>query len=329
MIVLKAVVQWISLVMAVSVGSVAQAGKNLGSDPELGAYLQEISQQHGLDRQYLNDLFADVSVQDDVIKLISTPSERTLTWSEYRAIFLTEKRIQGGLAFAAEHRELLDRAEKTFGVPAEIIAAIIGVETAYGRITGKHLALPALATLSFAYPPRAGFFRNELTEFLLLAQEEGFDPAKVKGSYAAAMGMPQFISSSYREYAVDFDDDGRRDLWDSPADVIGSVANYFSRHGWQAGEAVVEKVAPQSDDWRGLITKSLKPIHSDQTLKRAGLLPQHNTPGEKSVMVFEWKGQPDAWVGHKNFYVITRYNHSRLYAMAVFQLSQKLREAGV
>lgn len=322
-------IRCVGVVLAMMVGTVAQAGKNLGLSLEVNAYLKEISDQHGLDRAYLNDLFADIAIQDDVVKLISTPSERVLSWSEYRAIFLTEKRIQGGLEFAATHRALLDRAEATYGVPAEIIAAIIGVETAYGQITGRHKALSALTTLSFAYPPRASFFRNELTEFLLLAREEGFDPKQVKGSYAAAMGLPQFISSSYRQYAVDFDNDGRRDLWDSPADVIGSVANYFQRHGWQSNEAIVEKVTPQQSDWRSLITKSLKPKHDDKTLERAGLVPRFPTPGKKSVMVFDWKGQPEAWIGHKNFYVITRYNHSRMYALAVFQLSQKLREAGV
>ncbi|MBX2825857.1 MAG: lytic murein transglycosylase B [Gammaproteobacteria bacterium] len=309
--------------------SVAQAGKNLGSDPGVAAYLKEISQQHGLDHQHLRNLFADVSVQDDVIKLISTPSERTLTWSEYRAIFLTEKRIRGGLEFVEKHRVLLDRAEAQYGVPADIIAAIIGVETAYGQITGNHRALSALATLAFAYPPRASFFRKELTEFLLLAGEEGFDPGQVKGSYAAAMGMPQFISSSYRQYAIDFDNDGRRDLWDSPADVIGSVANYFTAHGWRPGEAIAEKVTPTGGDWLALVTKSLKPTHDDQMLLRSGLKPLHTTPGKKSVMVFERNNQSESWIGHKNFYVITRYNHSRMYAMAVFQLSQILREAGV
>jgi len=312
---------------------VAQASENapgkLADRPAVHAYLKAISAQHDLDYQSLQTLFAGLVVQQDVIELISRPAERTLEWHEYRAIFLTDRRIQAGLVFMRQYRELLAAAEKAYGVPAELIAAIFGVETFYGRITGKHLALPALATLAFEYPPRAEFFRRELTEFLLLAREEGFDPAAVKGSYAAAMGLPQFISSSYRQYAVDFDADGRRDLWDSPADAIGSVGNYLARHGWQAGEAIAERLAPANQRWRKLVVGSLKPTRSEQMLKKAGIDLSLGTPGKKSVMSFMGKDGVEAWVGHQNFYVITRYNHSRMYALAVFQLSQALRDAEV
>jgi len=302
---------------------------SLGDRPAVQDYLQSISQKHGLELTSLESLFAKLTVQQDVIDLISRPAERTLTWQEYRAIFLTEKRIQAGLAFANTHRRWLDSAEATYGVPSNIITAIIGVETFYGRITGKHNALAALGTLAFAYPPRADFFRRELTEFLLLAEEEGFDPRQVSGSYAAAMGMPQFISSSYREYAVDFDQDGRRDLWDNPADIIGSVANYFARHGWREGEAVAEQVAVSNSRWQELVVESLKPTRERNTLNKYGLEPRYSTQGKMSVMRYDHSGETQAWIGHQNFYVITRYNHSRLYAMAVFHLAQALHAAGV
>ncbi|MBX2823614.1 MAG: lytic murein transglycosylase B [Gammaproteobacteria bacterium] len=321
---------WLALLlMPVSAQSGVGPGENLGSNPDVKNYLLAISREHALDLEALEKLFADLSVQEEVIELISRPAERTLTWEEYRAIFLTEKRIRAGLTFAAEHRDWLAKAEATYGVPARIITAIIGVETFYGRITGKHNALAALGTLAFGYPPRADFFRRELTEFLLLAKEEGFDPREVTGSYAAAMGMPQFIASSYRAYAVDFDQDGKRDLWQNPADIIGSVANYFSRHGWRPGEAVAEQVATTDQRWKALVVEQLKPIRSLKTLKKNGLSPHHKTEGLMSVMQFDVGGKAQAWIGHQNFYVITRYNHSRLYAMAVYQLAEALQAAGV
>jgi membrane-bound lytic murein transglycosylase B len=202
-------------------------------------FIGEMVEKHGFDRNDLELKFAMAQRLDGVLEAIAKPAEKVLTWREYRPIFVTSKRIRRGNDFLEQNHEVLKRAEKEFGVPAEIITAIIGVETYYGRLSGKTQVFDSLVTLGFDYPPRSPFFLSELEQFLLLSREEDVDVRVVRGSYAGAMGMPQFISSSYRQYAVDFDGDGKRDLWNSTADVIGSVANYFKVHGWKNGGQVV------------------------------------------------------------------------------------------
>lgn len=290
--------------------------------PEARRFIDEFSADQGYNRAELRGLFKRASKLQSVIDAISRPAEKTLTWGQYRNIFLKEKRIAGGVDFWHEHEPLLKRAEAEYGVAAEIIVAIIGVETYYGRYKGKYSALDSLATLAFDYPPRSKFFRRELGEFLHLAREEQLDPTKIMGSYAAAMGMPQFISSSYRAYAVDFDGDGQRDLWRSKADVIGSVANYFARHGWKRNAPVTELVKPEGEAWRKLAGGGLKPKKTADELAAVGFEP--NGEGPYTVMDMEIGDGREAWVGHHNFYVITRYNHSHLYAMAVWQLGQEI-----
>ncbi len=290
-------------------------------------FITDITARHSLNAAELRGLFKQIERQDSVIKAISRPAERVLKWKGYRPIFITDKRIAAGVKFWREHRELLDKVEREYGVPSEIIVAIIGVETFFGRYKGKYSALASLATLAFDYPPRSKFFRSELEQFLLLVKEESLDPLAVKGSYAAAMGMPQFISSSYREYAVDFDGDGRRDLWNNIADVTGSVANYFRRHGWQRGQPIAEKVSPDGERYKPLIAKKLKPTVSNAQLQAAGIELKQPSKGDKSLYRLIGSKGEELWVGHKNFYVITRYNHSKLYAMAVFQLSQRIAAA--
>ncbi len=296
-------------------------------------FLDQLSRDSGLNRNTLAGIMARATRQQSVIDAISTPAERTLNWARYRPIFLKQERIDQGREFVKEHAELLDRATRTYGVPGNIIAAIIGVETFYGRITGSHDVLDSLATLAFDYPPRETFFRSELAEFLTLSAAEGWDPHTRQGSYAGAMGVPQFISSSYRQYAVDFDGDGKRDLFDSMADVIGSVANYFSEHGWQQG-------APVAEPWtfadgsipsqvRALVSSSLKPTVAGESVAALGFNGESLADGTRdntllSVMVLEGADGDEAWVAYRNFYVITRYNHSRLYAMAVLQLAQNI-----
>ncbi|WP_157735906.1 lytic murein transglycosylase B [Granulosicoccus antarcticus] len=295
-------------------------------------FLDELSQSSGLDRNRLAGIMSRATYQQAVIDAISRPAERTLTWAQYRPIFLKQKRIDQGQEFMSEHAELLERARQTYGVPPAIITAIIGVETFYGRITGKYDVLDSLSTLGFDYPPRAEFFRKELGEFLILAENEGWDVHQRQGSYAGAMGVPQFISSSYQQYAVDFDNDGKRDLFNSIADVIGSVANYFSIHGWVEG-------APVADRWEfdgaipdavsTLVQSSLSPAVTAQGVSALGFRSdklQAGTADERllSVMVLDGADGEEAWVGYQNFYVITRYNHSRLYAMAVLQLAQNI-----
>ena len=291
-------------------------------------YIDKISQEHDLNPVAVTQLFAEAKPQQSVLDAISKPAERVLTWAQYRPIFIKQKRIDAGVAFMQQHASDLQRAEDTYGVPANIIAAIIGVETFYGKITGKHPVLDSVATLAFDYPKRATFFKRELTEYLVLAMAEGWDAGTIKGSYAGAMGWPQFISSSYRQYAVDFDGDGQRDLFNSVPDVIGSVANYLAVHGWQSEAPIAREILPSDLNAKkrtalnSLIRKSLKPAIAPETLENIGI----EVAGDQLVRVMQFAGSggEELWVGYKNFYVITRYNHSALYALAVYQLSEEL-----
>lgn len=294
--------------------------------PDAQLLIDEMVVEHDFDRDVLEELFAAAERQQSIIDAISRPAEKTKPWHEYRQIFLTERREREGLAFIDEHRATLSRAQAETGVPAEIIAAIIGVETYYGRITGSYAVLDALSTLAFDYPPRASFFRGELKAFLLLAREQGLDPLTLKGSYAGAMGYGQFIPSSYRAYAVDFDDDGLADIWNNPVDAIGSVANYFVRHGWRAGDPVVSRAALTFDAPEALFSRKLKPENTVSELAQLGLTTQDELDPETLAkpLRLQLEDGYEYWLGLHNFYVITRYNHSALYAMSVYQLSQRL-----
>lgn len=291
------------------------------------AFIEDIAGREGFNAAELRGLFDGIERQEAVLEAIAEPAE-ALPWHRYRPIFVTAARVRGGVEFMTEHAGLLERAEAEHGVPPAIVTAIIGVETFYGRRVGRYPVLDTLATLAFEYPPRAEFFRRELEQFLLLARNERLDPRAVKGSYAGAMGMPQFIASSYRHYAVDFDDDGRRDLWDSPADVIGSVAAYLERHGWARGRPVAERVRPADDDYRELVGRGLRPSASADDLRRAGLSvePPPGAAARAAVIELDGADGPEIWVGWGNFYAITRYNHSPLYALAVYQLAERIRE---
>lgn len=299
----------------------AQYDRHLDAAPFI-TYMHRV---HGFELAEVRALLAEARRQPRIIELMEAPAEG-LPWFEYRKIFLTPERIQGGIDFMSEHQTLLAQAEAAFCVPAPIIVAIIGVETFYGRITGSHRVLDALATLGFDYPPRGHFFLEELEHYLLLAREEGFDPTEPIGSYAGAMGIAQFIPSSYRRYAVDFSGDGRRDLFSSPADAIGSIGNYLKEHGWRAGEGIA---TPAEVNNAAAITRSrLTPVYRAQELLEAGVVMQHAPPFDAPVglLEFETETGPEYWVGKHNFFVITTYNRSPLYAMAVFQLAEALRE---
>lgn len=295
-------------------------------------FIEEMVVTGGFDRSYLEELLGKATYKQEVIDAISRPAEKTLEWKDYRKIFLTKRRIAKGRKFWADNEETLDAAEEKYGVPASIIVAVIGVETLYGKHMGNYRVLDALTTLAFYYPKRGAFFRSELKEFLLLAREEGQDSRTLLGSYAGAMGYGQFISSSFRRYAVDFDHDGVRDIWKNRADAIGSVANYLKQHGWQRNRPVTVKARVRGEKFAELMNKSLKPIMTRNELSASGieavadqLHKQRFDPGLKAAPI-ELQGLlgKEYWLGFENFYVITRYNHSKLYAMAVFQLSQKI-----
>lgn len=285
--------------------------------------------KHQFERTEVENILARASKNDDILKAIARPWEAK-PWHQYYPIFLTEKRLKKGLEFWHKHQNALERAELETGVPAQVIVAIIGVESFYGTYTGKYSVLDALVTLGFHYPRRATFFRSELAELFILAKEEQLDISQLKGSYAGAMGWGQFIPSSYRHYAVDFDHDGSRDLFSNPVDAIGSVANYFKKNGWQANSAVAYPAQVVGNSYKKLLTKSRKFSHSWAELKAAGIsVDEVNFADDKSVKLFEFE-QPKSneyWVALKNFYVIMRYNHSPLYAMAVFQFSQQLKNS--
>lgn len=292
------------------------------------ALIDEMVDEHAFDRDALLEIFTQARYQDSIVQLMDAPAEGK-PWKDYRPIFVTNKRALAGKAFMALHRETLARAEQQFGVPAEIIVAIIGVETYYGTHAGKTRVLDALTTLTFDYPRRSAFFRNELKAYLVLTRDEQVDPASLKGSYAGAMGYGQFMPSSFLNYAIDFDDDGHRDIWHNPVDAIGSVANYFARHGWKSGEPVVSKAHFSGDgkaiNWvKG--RKNLKPDYQLSELIKLGLEPQDKLDAEQAATPIRFKGVKgkEYWLGLHNFYVITRYNHSALYAMSVYQLSQKI-----
>ena len=292
------------------------------------AFIDKMVKEHQFDAAEISSLLNQAKKQQSIIDAMSRPAEKRLNWGQYRKIFITDKRIKGGMKFWKENQSLLEQAEKTYGVPAQIITAIVGVETFYGQITGKYSVLDSLYTLGFHYPPRAKFFRSELEEFLQLAREEGVSPAEPLGSYAGAMGRPQFISSSFRAYAVDFDKDGKRDIWENNADVIGSVANYFKRHGWKAGEPVAQLVTGAKKGFDEEIKAGYKPSLDVNALIDKGIILGSSLDKDAKVALLEMESDDgnEYWVASPNFYAITRYNHSPLYAMAVFQLSEAIRQ---
>jgi membrane-bound lytic murein transglycosylase B len=312
----------------------ASAGYTLYSDrKEVRVYVDELVRKHKFNRAELLGLFRQAVPQQQVLDAIAKPAERELTWKEYRPIFLTEPRIAAGVEFWGEFAEPLARAGDMYGVSPEIIVAIIGVETRFGQYTGKHPVLDSLITLSFDGERRQAFFKSELEEFLLLVRDEQADPFSIKGSYAGAMGWPQFISSSYRHYAVDFDGDGRRDLWNNPVDAIGSVAHYFKAHGWRSGEDVIVP-ARLDGQARGLSDlavergrKGLKPVMSLETFAEKGVYSANEVAADQKAVLIKLQGDngDEYWLGLQNFYVITRYNQSAMYALAVYQLSQEIR----
>ncbi|MCK4707852.1 MAG: lytic murein transglycosylase B [Gammaproteobacteria bacterium] len=294
---------------------------------DVEAFIETVAAKSDYTEQELVKLFSEARQQTHLFERMNKPAEKKLEWHQYRKIFLTEKRINKGIQFWNKNRELLERVEEKFKIPAEIVVAIVGVETFYGVYKGKSPVFDTLVTFAFDYPKRAKFFTRELEEFLILAASQKFNVRDIKGSYAGAMGMPQFISSSYRNYAVDFDGDGKADLFDNVADILGSVANYFKAHGWKPGEPVTYPLSLAKNNSVADLKVGVKPSESWKVFKDSGLNAKSPITDETEVALIKLQQQKAAeyWAGLKNFYVITRYNHSEMYAMAVYQLSQKIK----
>jgi membrane-bound lytic murein transglycosylase B len=300
-----------------------------GSRPEVQEFVREVARRHGLLESELKRVFAKTQRLDPVLEAIARPAERVRAWEDYRTLLITERRIKEGLEFWKKYRRTLERAERKYGVPPEYVVAIIGVETFYGRNTGNWRVVDALTTLAFDYPPRAGFFRSELESYLLMAREAGLDVFSVRGSYAGAIGIPQFMPSSARRYAVDFDGNGRIDLQKSRSDAIGSVANFLKVHGWQRDADVVVDARVAGDAWRPFVDGRFEPKHSMTELRQAGVEFDSPEPAGASGALVELGNaeRPSSFrVGLRNFYVITRYNRSALYASAVADLAKELKK---
>jgi membrane-bound lytic murein transglycosylase B len=290
---------------------------------DVSAFIERMAASSEYSEEELVVLFSGVKKQAHLFELLNRPAEKELEWYQYRPIFIKEKRINLGVKFWRDNQQLLSEVSQKTGVPEQIIVAIIGVETYYGIYRGKDPVLDSLVTLAFDYPKRASFFTRELEQFLLLVKEQKLNAVELKGSYAGAMGMPQFISSSYRSYAVDFDGDGQVNLFDSIADITASVANYFVKHGWRANEAVAGPLTVDEINSVEKLTPGVKPSYQWSELEQNGFRSKAKLAPDTSVALvrLEQKNHSEYWAGLRNFYVITRYNHSELYAMAVYQLS--------
>jgi len=331
---------------AAPVAPVAQRPRDTAPDPahryaqraDVGAFIDELVREQGFDRRELVRWLSAARYQPKIVAAMDRPLAVPPKWFEYAPSFLSAERIDGGVAFYQRNAAALARAEETYGVPAEIIAAIIGVETFYGRNTGSYRVLDALVTLAFDYPRRGAFFRGELKEFLLLARDQGISPLDARGSFAGAIGLPQFMPGSYRRFAVDFDGDGHADLWSNPTDVIGSVGNFLARHDWAPGQPVLLPAA--IDD--GARDAILQKLDGGITERRAlaaweedgvtvDVLPSQLPDATVALLALEdppADGAPRAayWIACGNFFVITRYNRSRLYAAAVWHLAEAIRK---
>ncbi len=322
---LRFLLPFIAIVPICTSAGIIQRGDYLQRE-DVRAFINKMHQEHGVSVQRLESIIAQARQQTRVLELIAKPAEGK-PWRDYRPIFVNEKRIAAGVAFWNDNEKLLENAESRFGVPPEIITAIIGVETFYGTRMGGFPVLDSLATLGFDYPPRSKFFSKELEQFILFTLEENMDPFSLKGSYAGAMGMGQFMPSSYRQYAVDFDRDGQRDLFNNSADAIGSVANYFARHKWRQGDKIATRAQVKGSKYRKLKANERKPRYTLKQLAAAGVTPVSRLSGNEKLSFLALDGNKgkEFWLGHHNFFVITQYNHSVKYALAVYELSEAIK----
>jgi membrane-bound lytic murein transglycosylase B len=294
--------------------------------PEIVSFVNEVVARDGLTRKEVRSLLKAAQPQPKIIDIMNRPLEKVAPWWQYRERFLTPERIDQGVQFLSDHKEALTRISQEYQVPPEYIVAIVGVETFYGRLTGRYRVLDALATLAFDYPPRQKYFRGELAQFLVLAKENKLDPLTLTGSYAGALGVPQFMPSAYRHYAVDADNDTRRDLWGNWDDIFASVANYLRQYGWTPGGAVLSETTIEPDATFKIEPHNLELNETVASLEAQGVKLASEEPPETRALLIsaEQADGPSYRVGFHNFYVITRYNNSARYAMAVYELAQAL-----
>jgi membrane-bound lytic murein transglycosylase B len=296
--------------------------------PEIAAFITEVTQRDGLKRKDVQRLLKEARPQPKIIDIMNRPIEKVAPWWEYREHFLNAERVNDGAQFWADHRESLERVAATYEVPPEYVVAILGIETRYGRVTGRYRVLDALATLAFDYPPRQHYFAGELAQFLVLVKENRLDPLTTTGSYAGAMGAPQFMPSAYRRYAVDASNDQRRDLWSDWDDILASVANYLHQNGWKAGAPVLAETHIEPEANFRLEPKGLELTETVDSLGAHGVKVDLEVPPETPALLIlaEQPDGPAYRVGFHNFYVLTRYNTSTRYAMAVHDLARAIAQ---
>jgi membrane-bound lytic murein transglycosylase B len=316
----------VMFLLLISLGSVSLNASDYAERKEVMDFAKTFAETNNKKADDILRILEKGKKQQSILDAIARPAEKKLTWGEYRKIFIEPQRIDKGVIFWREHRQIIDEVSKKYQVAPEIIVAIIGVETRYGRITGSFKVLDALLTLGFDYEPRAPFFRGQLEQFLLMCDEQKLDPSVLMGSYAGAMGYGQFIPSSYRNFAVDHDQDGIADIWTNPADAIASVANYFTKHGWQYGEMVAWQLTDSVTD-QAMVSTALKPALTIKALRDAKVKVPSQLHDDTKVTLMKHitPNGDEYWLGFENFYTITRYNHSSMYALAVFQLSELLK----
>jgi membrane-bound lytic murein transglycosylase B len=303
------------------------ADKAFTERKDVQQFINSMVKNHGFNKQKLTVLMSDVVLQPQIIESMNKPYEKK-SWDAYKQLFLTQQRVQGGIEFWRANQKALARAEKQYGVPANIIVAIIGVETLYGKNQGNYRVIDALSTLAFNYPSRSQFFTKELAEFMLLCKEHNVPPTQYLGSYAGAMGMPQFMPSSYRYYAANFSGHPKKDLMNDNQAVIASVANYFHKHGWLLNQGVAQPAKIVGTQYKHINTTYKTAVYTPQQLSRAGVAPltaSANTPSKAGLIELTTDKGAEYWLAYPNFYVITRYNTSPQYALAVYLLSQQLK----
>ena len=327
----------ISFILLICISATPVYPKNIDTSNEnirLGksSLMDELINDHGFDEQYIRAIFKDIKFMPELIDAISRPAEKTKTWDEYRRIFLTPKRIAAGVVFAKQHKDLINRVEKETGVPAKILLGILGVETSFGNIQGRYKVINSLYTLAVGYPPRSRFFREELINLFYLCREQDLSITEIKGSYAGAMGAPQFIASSYRAYAVDGDGDGKINLFDSWEDILMSIGHYLQKNGWEESKNIVNRVQIDNKQMEELASKTVTPKSTVADLIAAGIQLNPLLGLTETAQVIYLEGlsaDEEAVVGLHNFYVITTYNRNVMYALAVLELGESIEGIGI